>query len=213
LRRLQDSRGNLCGFLLEAVPAKAPSDEGVVERPNSADVVADRVVTTLAYRHRAAAPSGEKSLADQVLGDLRGLLVVDDAAPEEVPVVRCQGIDLGSVPAECGRQELAVRDPEIPVEPRLQVSRLTLQFIGKARIIPDRTRQSGTTHLRVVRISLELAGRTRKSGESPIMKEEEIPRVLPALVLQPRRFVATLVRHVAVTLQVGVGVNPVQRSP
>ena len=39
-----------------------------------------------------------------------------------------------------------------------------------------------------------------------------IPRVLPALVLEPRRFVATLIRHVAVPLQVGVGVDPVQRS-
>ena len=117
-----------------------------------------------------------------------------------------------SVPVECDCEELAVLDPEVAVEPCLEVSRLALQLIGEFRVIPDQTRQSGTTHLRVVRISLQLAGRARESGQSAVVIRDGIPRVLPALVLQPRRFVATLVRHVAITLQVGVGVDPVQRG-
>ena len=60
---IEDARGDLRRLLLEAVAAKAPGDERVVERPDRADVVADRVVAPLALGERANAPAGEEPSA------------------------------------------------------------------------------------------------------------------------------------------------------
>src|SRR5215217_633904 len=69
LSRVEDARGNTRRLLLEPIAAQAPCNEGVVERPDRADVVADRVVARLAHRHRPHAPAGEEALAEQVLRD------------------------------------------------------------------------------------------------------------------------------------------------
>ena len=73
------------------------------------------------------------------------LRLVDDAAPEEVPDVRCERVDLRTVRVKCEREELTVLDPEVPVEPFFQIGRLLLQLIGERRITPDRTREAGGT--------------------------------------------------------------------
>ena len=69
LGRVEDAGGDLRRLLLEAVAPQAPGDERVVERPDRADVVADRVVAAFALGQGAHAPAGEQSRAHQVSRD------------------------------------------------------------------------------------------------------------------------------------------------
>src|SRR4029450_10227525 len=87
----------LCRFLLEAVTAQPPGDEGVVEGPDRADVVADRVVAALAHRPRPPPPPGEQPLAHELSRHGFGLGLVDDAAPEQMPVVGGQRVHLAAI--------------------------------------------------------------------------------------------------------------------
>ena len=91
---VEDARGDLRRLLLEAVASQAPGDEGVVERPDGADVVADRVVAALAFGQRAHAPAARRASGPSGAGDRLRLRLVDDAAPEQMAVVRGQRVDL-----------------------------------------------------------------------------------------------------------------------
>ena len=92
---------------------KAPGDERGIEGPDGPHVVPDRVVAALALGQGAHAPAGEPR-PEQVGGD--GLRLVDDAAPEQVAVVRGQGVDLLALVVHGEREVLAVLDPEVAVE-------------------------------------------------------------------------------------------------
>src|SRR5262245_66138157 len=83
----------------------------------------------------------------------------------------------------------------------------------KLLVLPDETRQTGSAELCVVRVALQLARCPREAGQPAVAIRDRVPGVLPALILEPRRFVAALVRDVAVALEVGVLVDPVQRRP
>src|SRR4249920_3654225 len=85
---VEDAGGDLRGLVLEAVAPEPPGDERVVERPDRADVVADRVVAALALGKGADTPPGEEPRAEKVAGNGSGFGLVDDAAPEQVAVVR-----------------------------------------------------------------------------------------------------------------------------
>src|SRR5262249_25466764 len=52
--------------------------------------------------------------------------------------------------------------------------------------------------------------RTREAGKAPVAEGDRVPGVLPALVLEPGLLVAAPVPDVAVALEVGVLVDPVQ---
>ena len=109
-------RASRCRAASVAVPvAREPGrDQRVVVRPDRADVVADRVVAALAARHRAHAPAGEELRSpSRCRATRRGLVVVDDAAPEQVPDVRGERVDLPLLAVEREREELALRDPEV----------------------------------------------------------------------------------------------------
>ena len=200
-------------FLLEAVAPQPPRDEGVVEGPDRADVVADRVVPALAFCQRADAPAGEEPRPHQLARDGLGLRLVDDAAPQQVAVVRRQRVDLVALGVEREREVLAVLDPEVAVEPPLEVGRLLLELVGERRVLPDGPGQASAAHLRVVGVALELAGRAREAGQPPVAVGDGVPGVLPALVLEAGLLVPALVPDVAVAHQVGVLVDPVQRRP
>ena len=104
-----------------------------------------------------------------------------------------------------------VVDPEVAVEAALEVGRLLLEPVGEAGVAPDLARQPGAAHLGVVGVALQLAGGAREAGQAPVAVRDRVPRVLPALVLEPGLLVAPLVGDVAVALQVGVVVDPGQR--
>ena len=208
---VEDAGGDARRLLLEAVAAQAPGDEGAVEGPHRADVVADRVVARLAHGQRPHAPARVHRRRHEVPGHGLGLRLVDDAAPEQVAVVGGEGVDLAAVGLEGEREVLPVRDPEVAVEAALEVRRLLLELVGERRVVPDLARQPGAAHLGVVGVALQLAGGAREAGQAAVAVRDRVPRVLPALVLEARLLVAPLVGDVAVALQVGVVVDPGQR--
>ena len=71
-------------------------------------------------------------------------------------------------------------------------------------------RQAGAAHLGVVGVALQLAGGAREARQAAVAVGDRVPGVLPALVLEAGLLVAALVGDVAVALQVGVLVDPVQ---
>ena len=141
------------------------------------------------------------------------LRLVDDAAPEQVAVVRGERVDLLALRVESQREVLVVLDPEIAVEAALELRGLLLELVGERRVLPHLARQPRAAHLRVVGVALELAGRAREAGKPAVAVRDRVPGVLPALVLEPRLLVAALVPDVAVALEVGVLVDPVQGRP
>ena len=143
LGRVEDPGRDPRRLLLEAVAPQAPGDERVVERPDRADVVADRVVARLALGQRAHAPAGEEPRPHQVPDDGLRLRLVDDAAPEQVAVVRGQRVDLLALGVEREREVLAVLDPEVAVEAALEVGRLLLELVGEVRVVPDARAPAG----------------------------------------------------------------------
>ena len=173
-------------LVLEAVAAQPPRDERVVEGPDRPDVVADRVVASLALGKRAHAPAREQPRSHQVPDDRLRLRLVDDAAPEQVAVVRGERVDLLSVRVEREGEVLAVLDPEVAVEAPLQVCRLVFELVRERRVLPDLAGEPGAAHLRVVRVALQLAGGAREPGQPSVTVGDRVPRVLPALVLQAR---------------------------
>ena len=142
-----------------------------------------------------------------------GLVLVDDAAPQQVADVRSERVDLGAVGVEGEREVLAVFDPEVAVEAALQVGGLLFEPLGVGRVLPDLARQAGAAHLGVVGVALQLAGRPREPRQAAVAVGDRIPGVLPALVLEAGLLVAPLVGDVAVALQVGVVVDPGQGGP
>src|SRR6478609_4813956 len=127
-------------------------------------MVADGVVTTLTFGQRAYAPAGEEPRSHEVACDGLRFRLVDDATPEQVSVVRAQRVDFVAVGVQCQGVVLAILDPEVAVKATLEVGRLSLELFGECRIVPNEARQTGSAHLCVVGISLELAGRSRKTG-------------------------------------------------
>ena len=107
----------------------------------------------------------------------------------------------------------AVLDPEVAVEPPLEVGRLPLELVGEGRVLPDAPGQASAAHLRVVGVALDLAGRAREAGQPPVPVGDGVPGVLPALVLEAGLLVPALIPDVPVAHQVGVLVDPVQRRP
>ena len=74
------------------------------------------------------------------------------------------------------REVLAVRDPEVAVEPPLEVGRLLLQPVGERRVVPDLARQPGAAHLGVVGVALQLAGGAREAGQPCRRDRRSSPR-------------------------------------
>ena len=181
-------------------------------RPHRAEVIADRVVAPLAHGHRANAPAGEKPVAHQQLDAARGLVLVCDAAPEQVADVRRDGVDDPPVAVDGERVASSILHPVVAVELRLERGRRLLEPLGEPGIVPDLPRQSRTADLRVVHIPLDLARRPRQLRVGAVREQDGVPGVLPALVFQPG-FHVTLIIDVAVTVAVAVIVDPFQGGP
>ena len=156
-------------------------------RPHGADVVADRVVGGLVLGHRPDAPTGEELGAHEVAHDGRRLVVFDDAAPEEVADVGGDGVDLPPVAVAGEREAVAVRHPEVAVEPSLEARRLPLELVGERRVVPElRARAARSASSRRTRNPGSRSIARGRLASVPSAEDNRVPRVLPALVLEPR---------------------------
>ncbi len=133
-----------------------------------------------------------------------GTVVVDDPAPEQLADVGRQRVDGLLVAVQSERVEAAVLKPEVVVERLLQLLGLVLELGGERVVLPDLARQACAAAARVVGVPLQLAGRARQLRERSVRELDRIPRVLPALILEPALGVATLVLDVAVTVAIAV---------
>ena len=186
----------LRGLVLEAVAAQTPGDERVVERPDGADVVADRVVARPRPRPACARPSRRTG---------RG-------------PIRCRttafALDLSTMPLHSrwpmfevsastwlpsASSASAKYSPSATqksrLKRRLRSAASLLQLVGELGVVPDLAGQPGAAHLGVVGVALQLAGGAREAGQPAVAVGDRVPGVLPALVLQAGLLVAALVRR------------------
>src|SRR5262245_16641922 len=161
LGSFQHCLGNARGLLAKAVAPQTPCDDRVVVRPDRADVVADRIVAALRGRHRPYAPARKQSVAHQMLGAGLGLVIVDDAAPQEMANVGRERIDPSLLAVEPQGKEAALRDPKVLVKALLQQGGLLLERVRPRCIAPHVAREPGGAQLGVVCVALELAGGAR----------------------------------------------------
>src|SRR5262249_24599831 len=143
----------------------------------------------------------------------RGLVVVDDSAPEEMTDIRGQRIDLSFFSVKCQGKELFFRDPEVLVEFTFELGGFFLQSLGSLRIVPEFPGEAGTATLRVIDIALDFAGRDRLGSQRSIRKRNGVPRVFPTLILESGLFVPALVLYVAVTVPIAIAIDPAQCRP
>src|SRR5947209_10779818 len=139
----------------------------------------------------------------------RGVRRVDNAAPEQMPNVRRDGVDFAAVTVDRERERLAILEPEVAIEARFQLRRLPLEALRERRVVPEGSSQAGGTDLGIVDVALDLARRPRQLRHRAVGEEDRVPGVFPALVLEPGLHVA-LVLDVAVAIAVAVGIDPVE---
>src|SRR5256884_4533091 len=118
--RLKHAHGDSCCLLTITVAPEPHGDKRVVVWPDRPEMIANRVVATLAFCHGAYAPPRIQVRAHQVAHNSLRLVLLDDATPEQVPNVGGQRIHLAPVAIDGEREKLTVFEPEVPVEPVLQ---------------------------------------------------------------------------------------------
>src|SRR5437773_842531 len=89
--------------------------------------------------------------------------LVDDAAPQQVAVVRRERVDLIAVGVEREREVFTVVDPEVAVEAALQGGGVLLELLRELGVAPDLACETRPAHLRVIRVALQLARRAREA--------------------------------------------------
>jgi hypothetical protein len=173
-------------LVAEAVAREAERREGVVVRPDRADVVSDRVVPGVGARHRADAPAREHLVGEKLAGHDPGAVLRHDPRPQEMPHVRGHRVDPLLVTVEPDRVVAAARlRPEVAVESLEQISGLRSKTAGELRVAVQVLGELGDPELRVVDVPLDLRRRDGKVRNAPIGELHAVPRVLPALVPEP----------------------------
>ena len=180
--------------------------------PHRAEVVADRVVPALAFRHGADAPTGEELVTHQVLYTASSFVLVGDSAPEQVADVRSHRVHLPAVAVDGEREAAPGLEPIVSVEPRLQLRGGPVQPDGELGIVPDLPGEASAPDLGVVHVTLDLTCRPGQLGVRAVREKDGVPRVLPALVLQAGLH-ALLVVDVAVAVVIPIRIDPGQRRP
>ena len=80
--------------------------------------------------------------------------------------------------------------------------------VAQPGIVPDVARQARHAHLGVVDVALQLAGRARRRRDRAVGERDRVPRVLPALVVEPGLGDAPLVLDVSVAVAIAVPIDP-----
>src|SRR5207245_6208320 len=163
-RRLADAECDLRRLLPVPVTGEAPGGDRIVVWPHRAEVVADRVVPALAFRHRADAPTGEELVTHQVLYTASSFVLVGDSAPEQVADVRSHRVHLPAVAVDGEREAASGLEPIVSVEPRLQLRGGPVQPDGELGIVPDLPGEASAADLRVVQVALDPTSRPRHAG-------------------------------------------------
>src|SRR5207237_8478405 len=169
-----------------------------VQRPYEDDIEYNRIISPLAFSHRAHAPAGKELFAHQVAHNSLCLVILDDPAPEQVPDVRGQRINLPPITIDGECEEFTIFEPVVLVEASFQFVSFLLQLFCKCRVVQQLPGEARTAPLRVIDVALDLACCARQARERAIGERDGVPGVLPAMVLQPRLLVAAVVLDIAI---------------
>src|SRR5690242_9680801 len=127
--------------------------------------------------------------------------------------IRGERVDLFLVSVQGEREKLSLFDPEIPVEPLLQISSLALEPFFEGRVAPYSPCEPGATHFGVIDVALDFARRPRKFRQTPVRMAYGVPRIFPTLVLKAAILVVSFILHIAVAIAIAVSVDPIQGHP
>ena len=140
-------------------------------RPHGAVVVRERVVAEIILGHRPHAPARPEPVAHQGVHDRVDALVGDDAAPQEVPDVRAERVDLLLAAVERERVVAApLLAPERLVELALQLVGLGVETRPELAVAPHFTGELRGPAFRVVDVALNLARRDRRLRNRPVVE-------------------------------------------
>ena len=142
-----------------------------------------------------------------------GLVLVDDAAPQQVADVRGQAVDRALVAVQREREIPAVGEPEVLVEASLERGCFALQPFGQLRVVPDHARRAGRSEFWRRRRSPG-SRRSRAAAWPASRRRTGSSSRSPSSTGSPGRCRLTpLVLDVAVTVAVAVLVDPAQGAP
>ena len=158
---------------------------------------------------RTHTPAGVQPRPHQVLDDRLRLGLVDDAAPEQEAIVRCQRVHLRTVGIEREREVAAIGQPEIVVESTLEVGASCSSRSAKAgsfqTAVP--TGRRAAWRRRRTPAARRSPG---EAGSRPSLNEIEFQESFQDWFSSPGLLVPALVRDVAVAHEVGELVDPVE---
>src|SRR5215467_1477619 len=127
-------------------------------RPDRPVVILDGIVAAFAFGHGSYAPPGEHLGAHQVVTKSDSLVIIDDAAPQQLADVGAKAVHLPLGAVESNGEEFPVRNPVVLVEPTFEISSLLFQLGGQRLILPYRARQAGAAQFSVVGVALDFTG-------------------------------------------------------
>src|SRR5579883_109620 len=196
--------------IVAPIAAKPRKDDRIVEGPDAARVITDRIEAAGMFRKRAHAPAGEHVGFHQPLGSEMGLVRVRYPRPERMSGVRADHADLLAVLIE--REAVAPRflHPEIAVEMAAQRVGLLRQPI-RLHALPDAAIEIGDQRPGEIGIGLNLDQRHAAADEAAIGIGDGVGGVLPALIGR-LPFRAIVVVDVAVAVLVAVAAHPAERA-
>src|SRR5256714_10540974 len=172
-----------------------------------------RVRAARAFSRGAPAPAGKGFFAHQVAQNSLCLVILDDPAPEQVPDVRGQRINLAPITIDGECEEFTIFEPVVLVEASFQFGSFLLQLFCKCRVVPELPGEARTAALRVIDVALDLACCARQARDRAIGELDGVPGVLPALVLQPRLLVAAVGLDLTIAISGSPFVGPPERLP
>jgi hypothetical protein len=133
----------------------------------------------------------------------------DDPAPQQVPHVGRESVDLTLLPVQRQDVVASLLVPEVAVEALTELRGLVLEPCGERRIAPHFPGEPGRPVPRVVCIALKLAGCDRRLRDGSVREQNRIPRVLPTMVVETTRRPGAIL-EVAVAVRITRSLDPPQ---
>src|SRR5262249_2413306 len=131
----------------------------------------------------------------------------NDSAPEQGADVGTEAVNLALFAVESESKEFSLGNIEVLIEALFQRLRFAFQTRSELWIIPHVPRQPRSTNLSIIGITLNFAGCTGSRRKGAVSKQDGVPGVFPALIVQAD-IGFFLVFNVAVAIGVAVAVNP-----
>src|SRR5262249_40645129 len=167
----KNTGNNLRRFFPESVARESGGNEAAVVRPDRPVVVLDGIVAAFALGHRSYAPAGEHLGSHKVVANGGGLVVIHDAAPQQLADVGAKAVHLPFGAVESKGEEFPVGNPEVFVEPALELRCLRFQLGRQLLVLPYVARQTSAAQFSVVDVALDFTGGAGCGRQGAVVEE------------------------------------------